>query len=543
MIRRFALAALTVLAAGCEDPYLPYLDVNGGSDPFSSREATLLDFEFEGELTTTSSWSQRQQIEGQLLYTIGHLNWDDSVGRLDKLSLTNIRSESIGGGLYRVTYDVKMPVAWGSKTNLPTSYELVLPKRADYLGLDEFTDKYKEDCVDWGAHDVDSGSMWYYYRPQRSGCALAPEHVVRLTAAVTVSPENTTGKYPEYHEVWKDDSLDVVAIFGKYEDGATTSADAGISAYNRFLAGVKQTLGTGLTTVPATVPSNPGVSMPDVTFTKTYADGRTVTITALLVDNVRTAGPSFDTRYNALSLTADMIFYNGHAGLGSNVRALANKGQFVAGKYQIFFMNGCDTFAYVDGALAQKKAALNPDDPNGTKYLDMVTNAMPSFFSEMPTASMAFVKALLAKDAPMKYEDIFAGIDSDEVVVVTGEEDNVYVPGYDPDEENGGEAWGGMEVAGSVNQGQDARHQTPTLPAGRYVFTLTHDPMSPGEGDADLYVRTGLAPTTSSWECRPYVDGSDEECRVTLDAPAVVHLMVRGYSAGASAYVLTGNPE
>ncbi len=39
-------------------------------------------------------------------------------------------------------------------------------------------------------------------------------------------------------------------------------------------------------------------------------------------------------------------------------------------------MNGCDTFAYVDGALAQTRAALNPDDPNGTKYMEIVTNAM-----------------------------------------------------------------------------------------------------------------------------------------------------------------------
>ena len=541
MIRRFAPLAALLALAGCDDPYLPALDINGGGEPFSSREATLLEFELDGEHTTTSSWSQQQQIEGQLLYTIGHLNGDDSVGRLDKMTLTNIRSESIGGGLYRVTYHLKMPVAWGSKTNLPTSYELTLPKRADYLGLDEFTDKYKESCVDWGAHDVDSGSMWYYYRPHASGCVLAPADVVTVTAAVTVSPENTTGKYPEYHEVWKDSSLDVVAIFGKYEDGATTASDAGISAYNRFLNAVKQQLGTGITSVPSTVPSNPGVAVPDVTFKKTYSDGRKVTITALLVDNVRTAGPAFDTRYNALSLTADMIFYNGHAGLGSNVRALANKGQFAPGKYQIFFMNGCDTFAYVDGALAQKKASINPDDPHGTKYLDMVTNAMPSFFSEMPTASMAFVKALLDKSAPKKYEEIFAGIDSDEVVVVTGEEDNVYFPGYVPGPEN--PAWSGLEVAGSVNQYQEARHQTPLLPVGRYVVMLAHDPMAPGAGDADLYVRKDLAPTTTKWDCRPYYDGSDEECRVQLDQPGVLHVMVRGYAVGASGYLLTAKPE
>ena len=43
-----------------------------------------------------------------------------------------------------------------------------------------------------------------------------------------VTLENTTGKYPEYDKVWEDGTLRVVAIFGKYEDGATTSSDAGI---------------------------------------------------------------------------------------------------------------------------------------------------------------------------------------------------------------------------------------------------------------------------------------------------------------------------
>ena len=44
---------------------------------------------------------------------------------------------------------------------------------------------------------------------------------------------STSGKYPEYDKVWQDKAFKVVAVFGKYDDGAT-SGDAGISAYNRF---------------------------------------------------------------------------------------------------------------------------------------------------------------------------------------------------------------------------------------------------------------------------------------------------------------------
>ncbi len=530
------LLASTLLAAGCGD-YLPQIWEGEAESPFSSREATLLDFEFEGEFVTASTWGLERLAQDQLLYTIGHLNGNNSVGRLDKLVLTNFRSSGLPDGTTRVQYHATLPVAWGSKTNLPTSYQFLLPKRVDYAGQEAFTAKYKDRCVDWGAHDVDTGSMWYYYRPRRSGCVIDPADAVGAASTVRVSTENTTGKYPEYHRVWSDGSLDVVAIFGKYEDGATTSSDAGIAAYNRFVSTVRQSLGSSVTTTPSNVPSNPGIAVPDVTFRATLAGGRTATVTALLVDNVRTAGPAFNARYNDLSETADMIFYNGHAGLGQNVRALANKGSFLPGKYQIFFMNGCDTFAYVDGALAQKKASINPDDPNGTKYLDMVTNAMPSFFSSMPYASMALIEGLLDVDAPKTWETIFAEIDDAEVVVVTGEEDNEYRPGQDPGEPDG---WSGLSVAGSVARDEEARWSTPELPAGSYRFELAHDPAAPGAGDADLYVNVGAAATTQAWVCRPYENGSDERCDVTLSAKASIHVMIRGYASGSSGFLLTG---
>lgn len=474
-----------------------------------------------------------------MLYTIGQLNGDNSVGRLDKLELSNVQRVDLEGGRKRITYHAKLPVAWGSKTNLPTSYTLKLPRSNDY---EAFTKSYNPSCVEWGAHDVDSGSMWYYYRPAKSGCTLADEDVVTTLATATVSDENTTGKFPEYHKVWEDDALTVVAIFGKYKDGATTSSDAGIQAYNNFVGKMKGKLGgSQLTTEPADVPSSPGVESPDITFRATLNDGKKVEIVALLVDNVRTAGATFNNRYEDVSGNADMIFYNGHAGLGANIRALAQKGEFEAGKYQIFFMNGCDTYAYVDDQLALTKAALNPDDPTGTRYLDMVTNAMPSFFRSMPYASMALIDGLMNYDAPMTYEQIFENIDEDEVVIVTGEEDNVYEPGFNPGG-GGGSAWAGMEESGTVAKGEQLSFQTETLPAGKYVFSTVEAASQPG-GDVDLYVSVGRPATMDDYDARPYLDGSAESATVTLSESTTVSLMVHGYewaSQATSSFVLTG---
>ena len=529
------LACLTVVGCANESAD-PAEDAESSDHEFSSREAVQLDFEFDGELTTSSSFNPKQSIQDQFLYTIGHLNFDRSVGRLDRLTLTNIQTAAQAGGGYRVTYHAKMPVAWGKKTSIPSSYSFTLPRTIDFSGLQAFTTKYKGACVDFGAHDVDAGSMWYYYRPKQSGCTLAATDVLTFNATVTRSVENTTGKYPEYQKVWEDNELKVVAIFGKNEEGATAN-DAGISAYNQFVESMRTTLAPfSLTTVPAVLPPSPGVAAADSTFRATLADGKKITVNVLLIDKVSSAPESFYTRYESLSSSADVIMYNGHAGLGQNVRALANRGRFVAGKYLMLFMNGCDTFAYVDGSLAQKRALLNADDPTGTKYMDIVTNAMPSYFHSNSRASTALVKSLMGYTTPQTYEQIFAALDTQQVVLVTGEEDNVFTPGMPIGPGGGGGgAWTGFNETGSLARAAEKRYATPQLPAGAYTFTLA------GTGDADLYVRRGTAPTTASYDCRPYKNGSAETCTVTLAEPGVVHVMVRGYAA-SSTYTLTARP-
>jgi serine protease len=55
--------------------------------------------------------------------------------------------------------------------------------------------------------------------------------------------------------------------------------------------------------------------------------------------------------------------------------------------------------------------------------------------------------------------------------------------------------------------------------------------MSGGTGDADMYIKFGSKPTTSSYECRPYKSGNNEVCNVTAGKEGTYHVMLRGYSA------------
>ena len=51
-----------------------------------------------------------------------------------------------------------------------------------------------------------------------------------------------------------------------------------------------------------------------------------------------------------------------------------------------------------------------------------------------------------------------------------------------------------------------------------------------GTGDADLYVRLGSAPTTSSYTCRPYLSGNSESCTWAAPSAGTYHVSVRAYS-------------
>jgi pseudolysin/vibriolysin len=66
------------------------------------------------------------------------------------------------------------------------------------------------------------------------------------------------------------------------------------------------------------------------------------------------------------------------------------------------------------------------------------------------------------------------------------------------------------------------------VPAGASNLVMS---ISGGSGDADLYTRFGSAPTTSSYDCRPYKSGNSESCSVASPAAGKYYLKVHGYSS------------
>ena len=507
------ILCITLFAAACGG-----VASNDADDQnFTSDVATLLVMDLDSSLVTSSTANAAGQIRAQLMYTVGHLNAEPGVSRLDKLRLSNIGAVSIGGGLYRISYHVKLPVAWGSKTNLPSSYTFTLPRRVDLTGQQAFWSKYSATCQDMEGDEVNVDNFWYHYRPRASGCTLAAADVTVATARAAMSPVNTVNKYPEYQKVWEDGLLTIVAVFGKYTPGATdTDSDAGLSAYAQFAAAAAAELG-----VPAPVAD---AAHPDITLR-----AGNVVITLLLTDKLMLAPASWQKRFAEVSTNADLIMYNGHAGLGANVRALAGMGTFFPGKYQMLFIDGCDTFAYADDTWATRRATLNADDPSGTKYLDVITNAMPAFFNSMPDAAMALVRALRHPEAPKTYPQILHDINPEHVAVVNGEQDNLFHPGLPTTPR-----WS-LAEEGFVGKGESVLYTADVQP-GTYVFALSPDPSIAG-GDADLRVRAGAMPATDlTYKCRSYVGNSNERCRLTIGSPQKIYMTVTGDATGLQSH-------
>jgi serine protease len=95
----------------------------------------------------------------------------------------------------------------------------------------------------------------------------------------------------------------------------------------------------------------------------------------------------------------------------------------------------------------------------------------------------------------------------------------------------GGGATGGSASVTDISVARRAwTYYTIDVPAGMATLDFT---MSGGTGDADMYIRRGANPTSSSYDCRPYKSGNNETCSFTNPTADTWHIGVYGYSAAS----------
>ena len=103
-----------------------------------------------------------------------------------------------------------------------------------------------------------------------------------------------------------------------------------------------------------------------------------------------------------------------------------------------------------------------------------------------------------------------------------------------------------LDAVGHVDRHQELAYEPIVVPAG-YALRVV---MSQVEGDPDLYVRLGEAPTTKLYDCRPYKGrGREEFCPAEGSFPVstvdqIYYVMVRGFSeAGYQVIASVERPE
>lgn len=91
---------------------------------------------------------------------------------------------------------------------------------------------------------------------------------------------------------------------------------------------------------------------------------------------------------------------------------------------------------------------------------------------------------------------------------------------------SGGCVEGVKTVSTSINIGSKVFYTpSPATISGNKIIVN----ISGGSGDADLYVKKDSAPTTSSYDCRPYTSGNTETCDMSSLGAGTYYIMVLGY--------------
>ena len=420
-VRPFAAGALLLTA--------PLISCGALDEPLATSEAAIssatariLEFEFEGEVIGRANVEARKAVVSQLMYVQGVLTTArHGNGQIGNVKLSEM-TETAAGDTKRITYRASLPVAWPEDLEVPEAYTLTVPR--DVTTLPAFDKKYSGSC---GAQQHGSGTFWHDFDPRSPRCNFVPGDVVVMRVAVGPHPNETKNKYPEYDQFWADDRLDVVAIFGLIEK--KQADDYGYSEATRFIRSIVEMLDEPNSKRNETSKS----ILTDVTITgKAIVGGRArdVNVDVIVVQKLERVGPDFDARYDTLSEKADIVMYNGHTESGQGINTLARKGKVAAGKYQLFLLNGCQSFALIDSTMTDRRRDANglEADPAGTRFLEVIGNALPGYAHTLASVSATVFAAAVHPDEPKNYNALMSEMPKANVVVVFGEEDNRFEP-------------------------------------------------------------------------------------------------------------------
>jgi hypothetical protein len=403
----------TACAPGLTDDYTPGEDEDlvestpgGKSDTgYLSNLAVELEGSFEGTLrldvTAMSteeraaeverlqqdSWAVRNLADRQIKFAKNQIN----ASRLHlNLSSSNLEVTSIElgeDGFIHIVYSTAVETIVsheelaeeGSSLQdvLDTSFAAIVPDDPARMASDVGTA-----CLEEGHDDASDYNYFYYYAPEREGCAeaMAQADIGRVDVSLDVrslAPGKTV--FPEYDELTADGKVDVLVFFGAADhDWEPGEWDWGTYGRDNFVRDLRSR----------------GFRKQDADEGELYVrtvDGLVENVTVIGPETLKLLRDDSDGLFRRHVSANEIIFYNGHSFYGS-LSVLDDEGLY-PGHYQIFFMNSCWSYEYYTKQIFRHNAT--DADPQGWALADIVNDTESGWFHNMAPESRILLTNLL----------------------------------------------------------------------------------------------------------------------------------------------------
>lgn len=401
---------------------------------YFGRDAVEAAFSFEAQIiapassATPTEASIQSSVKYAMKYVLGSIHEDGSVYAGFQTKINSV--ETLANGEYKVSYTLNgKGVFKASATEVKFNVPIV-PEKLWALS--------KEKCHD-PKEEVDEGNFWYSWNPERSRCPLVKnQHWMPIKVKLSPMPA-TADTYPEYERLIVNSQMTVSVFYGSADhDNQTWNPldhdDLGAESYKRTRDYLINTLGfvaremsfEELTKVYSLRAKMPKPFAEELT--KQTAKGL-LRIRLFFLDTQYMHDESITFHYllkHALK-NESVVFYDGHSGIGRNLnldRIDSNREFKITfnSNYQLIYFGSCLPYAYYTDLFFKRK--ITPEDPNGTKNMDILAYAKESHFGNVEN-----LRILLALDTYMinnektSYQKIITENPKDFFGVI-GDEDN-----------------------------------------------------------------------------------------------------------------------
>ncbi|MEQ1877877.1 MAG: hypothetical protein ABL958_14640 [Bdellovibrionia bacterium] len=342
----------------------------------------------------------------------------------------------------RIILPTRYQGVWIVDREIASRGQFPLPVPVNFNKL--FTPQWKR-CTDSAPDHQSPTILWYYWDPSRPGCDhQAGVHYENATLKIGNATFNEVRSFPEYDRMTRSvetgKRLQVTIAFGYVQDlpnpNPERDTDPGVYEYRRFVQFARGAM-PGAEEEPILQKEYEYASNPSLIighrFTGLLNGVQTIVnvVAAAGVDHMYLFAKSFAHDHDGV------FAWMGHSRVGTGfdsdrfLSIVRSNPQYysITKNYQLVYWGGCNSYSYYTIPFFQFKAS--PEDPNGTRGLDIIAHGLPSYFSLNAPNAATLLRAVLRWPSRPSYQEIIRELENNGsaagaslLAAVLGDEDN-----------------------------------------------------------------------------------------------------------------------